>query len=124
MDKTRVLVVDDEEDFQNILRQVLEPAGFSVSCAGDGVRGLEAMRREKPDLMILDVNMPELDGYAVCREARADPEFLDLPILMLTIRRQDAEITKGLELGADDYLSKPFKPDELLARVRSLLRRA
>ena len=120
----KILVVDDEEDFQDILRQILEPAGYAVVTAGDGAAGLEAMRRERPDLMILDVNMPLKDGYAVCRELRADPDFAELPVLMLTIRNADREIVQGLDCGADDYLTKPFKAAELKARIRHLLERA
>ena len=124
MKKPKILIVDDEDDFHDILRQILEPAGYEVISAADGVAGLAEMRRSRPDLMLLDVNMPLKDGYGVCKEVRADEEFADLPILMLTIRHQDAEVTKGLALGADDYLAKPFDPAELMTRIRNLLRRA
>ena len=82
------------------------------------------LRRERPDLVVLDLNLPGMDGYAVCREIRADDEFADLPIVMITIRGRDAEIIQGLECGADDYLPKPFKARELANRIRNLLRRA
>lgn len=124
MAKTKVLVVDDEEDFQDILRQILERAEYQVVCAGDGAAGLAALRAEKPDLLILDINMPLKDGYGVCREARAMPEFAELPILMLTIRNRDEEIVRGMDCGADAYLAKPFDPGELLARLRALLNRS
>ncbi len=124
MKRQRILLIDDEEDFHDILRQILEPAGYELTGATDGDSGIRLMRRRRPDLLILDVNMPLKDGNAVCREVRADPQFADLPILMLTIRRLDAEIVTGLESGADDYLVKPFKPRELQSRVRNLLRRS
>lgn len=122
--KKKILVVDDEEDFQDIIRQVLEPAGYHVDGAGDGAACLAALRQHGPDLVILDVNMPIKDGYAVCREIRADPKFCDVPVLMLTIRNRDKEIMQGLDCGADDYLTKPFRSQELLARIHNLLKRA
>lgn len=124
MDKPKILVIDDEEDFHDILRQVLQPAGYEILSAFDGAAGLKLLRLKRPDLLILDVNMPVKDGYSVCSDVRADPEFADMPILMLTIRRQDGEIVKGLDCGADDYLVKPFSPEELKTRLRNLLRRA
>lgn len=124
MSKTKVLVVDDEEDFQDIVRHILERAGYEVVVAGDGGEGLAALRREKPDLLILDINMPLKDGYVLCREARAMSEFAELPILMLTIRNRDEEIVRGMDVGADAYLAKPFDPGELLARLRTLLKRS
>lgn len=123
MNAETILVVDDEEDFVDILRQMLEPAGYRVVEAANGDEGLAAMRRETPSMMILDVNMPLKDGYAVCREVRADPRFCELPILMLTIRNRDEEIVRGLEKGADDYLTKPFDRQVLLAKIRHLLKR-
>jgi DNA-binding response OmpR family regulator len=123
MNAETILVVDDEEDFVDILRQMLEPAGYRVVAAADGDEGLAVMRREAPSLMILDVNMPLKNGYEVCREVRTDPRFAELPILMLTIRNQDEEIVRGLEKGADDYLTKPFDRQVLLARIRHLLKR-
>jgi DNA-binding response OmpR family regulator len=124
MKKPKILVVDDEEDFHHILRQVLEPAGYEVVSAADGAQGLEAARRERPDALILDVNMPVKDGYAVCQELRGDPELAELPVLMLTIRNQDAAVIEGLDRGADDYLTKPFSSRELLSRLRNLLQRS
>ena len=124
MGKPKILIIDDEPDFQDILRQVLEPAGYALLSALDGPSGLALMRRERPDLIVLDVNLPLQDGYAVCREIRGDDEFADIPIVMITIRGRDAEIISGLECGADDYLAKPFKPRELTTRIRNLLRRS
>lgn len=124
MPKRRILLIDDEEDFHNIIRQVLSPLGYELLSALDGASGLRGLRKERPELVILDVNMPFKDGYAVCREIRSDPEFADLPILMLTIRNRDEEIMRGLDCGADSYLTKPFEPRVLAARIENLLRRA
>lgn len=123
MSAETILVVDDEEDFVDILRQMLEPAGYRVVEAADGEEGLAVMRREAPALMILDVNMPLKGGYEVCREVRADSRFSEIPILMLTIRNRDEEIVRGLEKGADDYLTKPFDRQVLLAKIDHLLKR-
>lgn len=119
----RILLIDDEEDFHAIVRQVLEPLGYELRSAFDGEAGLEDLRREAADLVLLDVNMPFKDGFAVCRELRSVPELADTPVLMLTIRRLDGEIIHGLDVGADDYLPKPFDPAVLAARVRRLLER-
>ncbi|MHB2025207.1 MAG: response regulator transcription factor [Elusimicrobiota bacterium] len=123
MGTIKILLIDDEEDFHDIIRQVLEPAGYEILGAKDAESGFKALYKEKPDLLILDVNMPLQDGYAVCLKVRTLPEFIELPILMLTIRNQDNEIIKGLDCGADDYLTKPFDPLEMLARIRKLLAR-
>lgn len=120
----KILVVDDEEDFLDIIRQVLEPHKFDVICLNDGVSVVDVLRKEQPDFMILDVNMPVKNGYEVCREIRQNPEFAELPILMLTIRNQDKEVISGLDCGADDYLTKPFDPAELVARIHKVLKRS
>lgn len=124
MKPPRILLIDDEDDFHDIIRQILTPQGYQILSAYDGKEGLAAIRRERPDLVLLDVNMPLMDGYAVCRQARVEPEIADIPILMLTIRRRDEEIISGLDGGADGYLVKPFEPEELLARIRGLLKSA
>lgn len=119
--KARILIMEDEEDFQDILRQTLEPAGYELSFADDGRKGLEFLSRDPADLVILDVNLPVRNGYEICQSIRANPEWADLPVLMLTIRNRDEEIVRGLDSGADDYLTKPFEPSELSARIRKLL---
>lgn len=124
MKKSKILVIDDEDDFQDIIRQILEPAGYEVISAGAGAAGLQSMRQDRPDLVVLDINMPIQDGYAVCREIRASDQFANMPILMLTIRNSDAEIIRGLDQGADDYLAKPFDHGELKTRIQHLLDRA
>jgi DNA-binding response OmpR family regulator len=116
-----VLVVEDEETIAEFVSMGLSYAGFQVAVARDGNEGLAEFRRRKPELVILDVMLPELDGFAVLRKIRLQS---DVPVLMLTARGDVDDRVQGLELGADDYLPKPFKFKELLARVRALLRRA
>lgn len=118
----KILVVDDEQAVRESLRRSLKFNGYEVALAEDGVEALAAIETEQPDLTILDVMMPRLDGLGVCRELRSTG--YDRPILMLTARDGVAERVAGLDAGADDYLPKPFALEELLARVRSLLRRA
>ncbi|MGV0432826.1 response regulator transcription factor [Corynebacterium sp. 20_84] len=118
----KVLVVDDEQAVRESLRRSLKFNGYDVILAEDGVQALDMIRAEQPDLTILDVMMPRLDGLGVCRELRSTG--YDRPILMLTARDGVAERVAGLDAGADDYLPKPFALEELLARVRSLFRRA
>lgn len=124
MSKT-ILIVDDEPQIAEICRDYLRAAGFEVLTARDGPAGLSAARRERPDLIVLDLMLPGMDGLDVCRELRHDPgDVGHTPIIMLTARVEEADKLIGLELGADDYLTKPFSPRELVARVRTVLRRA
>jgi DNA-binding response OmpR family regulator len=115
-----ILLVEDEMTLSETLRYNLEREGYSVLVASDGVQGLELARRERPDLVILDVMLPRLDGFSVCRILRQES---DVSILMLTARQDEVDRIAGLELGADDYVSKPFSLGELLARVRAIMRR-
>jgi two-component system alkaline phosphatase synthesis response regulator PhoP len=115
-----ILVVDDEPQIAEIATDYLRLAGFDVIAAGDGVRALEAVRGRHPDLVILDLGLPRMDGIDVARAIRRDS---DLPIIMLTARAQEEDRLQGLEIGADDYITKPFSPRELVARVRAVLRR-
>ena len=117
----RVLVVDDEQNIVDILRFNLEREGYEVITAEDGVQGLNLARSSDPDLILLDVMMPEMDGFQVCRELRKEDKLT--PIIMLTAREEEADRVMGLELGADDYVSKPFSVRELMARVRTNIRR-
>ena len=122
LEKTaRVLVVDDEARILSMMRRVLEADGYDVVLAGDGHAALDILRREQIDLVILDVMMPDLDGFDVCRTVRQESL---VPILMLTARDGGADKVAGLDSGADDYVVKPFENNELMARVRALLRRA
>ena len=116
----RVLVVDDQPEIVRILRDYLERAGFSVLTAADGAAAMVSARRDKPDLVVLDLGLPSLDGLDVARALRREGE---MPIIMLTARTEEADRVAGLELGADDYVTKPFSPREVVARVRAVLRR-
>jgi DNA-binding response OmpR family regulator len=115
-----ILVVDDEPKIVQLARDYLEHAGFAVIAASDGPTALHAARSSKPDLIVLDLGLPQLDGLDVTRSIRKDS---DVPIIMLTARSEESDKLIGLELGADDYLTKPFSPKELVARVRTVLRR-
>ena len=116
----KILVIEDEANIAQVLRLYLEQAGYTVLTASDGVAGLELHAREHPDLVILDLMLPALDGMEVCRRIRA---WANTPILMLTARQGEEDRIAGLELGADDYLVKPFSPREVVSRVKAILRR-
>ncbi|MBA3472915.1 MAG: response regulator transcription factor [Rubrobacter sp.] len=116
-----MLVVDDEPKLVAVVRAYMESDGFRVVAAGDGKEALERFRQARPDLVVLDLMMPEMDGLEVCRHLRRES---DVPIIMLTARAEEVDELLGLELGADDYVAKPFSPRALLARVRAVLRRA
>ena len=115
-----VLIVEDDKTLQDVLRYNLVKEGYKVLTASDGLQGLETARRDKPDLIILDLMLPKLDGLEVCRILRKD---MIVPIMMLTAKAEEIDKIVGLEIGADDYMTKPFSIRELLARVRALLRR-
>jgi two-component system alkaline phosphatase synthesis response regulator PhoP len=117
----QILVVDDEENIIDLTRLYLEREGFRVEAATDGAQALEKINELKPALIVLDIMLPEVDGFEVCRRTRAES---DVPIIMLTARDDDIDKIVGLELGADDYMTKPFNPRELVARVKAILRRA
>jgi DNA-binding response OmpR family regulator len=119
--RTSILVVDDERRYRDLLELNLTAAGYRVIQAGSGLGALNAIERDAPDLVVLDVRLPDMDGYEVCRRVRQD---LDVPIIMLTANVQEAQKVRGLRSGADDYVTKPFGADELLARIEAVLRRA
>ncbi len=119
-----ILVVDDEPGIVQIARDYLDRAGFRVITAGDGASALRLARAERPSLLVLDLMLPGMDGLDVTRALRQDPATRKLPIIMLTARVEEADRLIGLELGADDYITKPFSPRELVARVRAVLRRS
>lgn len=121
MAREKILIVDDEPKILKIIKHSLQDDGFLLLEASNGVEALEVVEREYPDLMILDLMMPGMDGFEVCREIRREH---DVPILMLTARSDDVDKIVGLELGADDYMTKPFNPRELVARVKAILRRS
>ena len=118
-----VLVVDDERDIVDLVRFRLEHDGYRVLTASDGQTGLTLARAECPDLCILDVMMPKLSGLEVLAQLRADPATADTRVILLTARGQDADVDRGFELGADDYVTKPFSPKELRRRVQAQLSR-
>jgi DNA-binding response OmpR family regulator len=119
----KILVVDDEAVLQETIAYNLEQAGYQVIAAADGASALEAAHREKPDLIILDLMLPVIDGLEVCRRLRREDDTSDILILMLTAKSEEIDKVVGLEVGADDYVTKPFSKHELLARVKALLRR-
>lgn len=120
----RILVVDDDRDIVRLVRSYLEKAGYQVLTAFDGESALQVLRSEKPQLLILDLMLPDRDGWDVARLVRADSSIAATPIIMLTARVEDNDKIVGLEIGADDYITKPFNPREVVARVRALLRRS
>jgi len=122
--KAKILLVDDEPDALEVLGFKLREAGFTPIFAKDGTRALAAARNERPDLIVLDLMLPEVDGLEVCKILRRDPATATMPILMLTARAAEMDRVIGLELGADDYVTKPFSPRELVLRIRKLLTRA
>jgi len=119
----RILVVDDEPSILELIRVNLEREGYEVETAADGRVALEAVARSQPDLILLDVMLPGLDGLAVCRTLHNDVATRDIPIIMLSARGEELDKILGLEMGADDYITKPFSPRELLARIKARLRR-
>ena len=119
----RILIIEDDPVTAAVYRQMFERRGYRAEAAVDGLAGLETLAILKPDGVLLDVMLPGIDGLEVCRRVRAAPEWAALPVLMLTARGEDVDKIVGLELGADDYLAKPFNPRELLARLRAVLRR-
>ncbi|MCB0182023.1 MAG: response regulator transcription factor [Anaerolineae bacterium] len=119
-----ILVVDDDKEIVRLVRAYLEKAGYQVLTAYDGSTALHILRRERPALVVLDLMLPDQDGWDITRLVRSDPALASMPIIMLTARIDDTDKIIGLELGADDYVTKPFNPREVVARVRSVLRRA
>tara|TARA_Y100000589_G_scaffold313878_1_gene335732 strand:+ start:391 stop:1131 length:741 start_codon:yes stop_codon:yes gene_type:complete len=122
--KPHVLVVEDEQDLQDLLRYNLTREGMDVICADSGERALELARQKLPDLILLDLMLPGVDGLNVCRTLKNEAETSGIPVVMLTAKGEEADIVVGLELGADDYIPKPFSPRVLLARIKAVLRRA
>jgi len=123
MGKEKILVVDDEKDIIELLQYNLEKEGYRISCAYSGEKCLENVKTELPDLILLDLMLPEIDGLDVCKFLKNNPQTSHIPIIMLTAKGEETDIVLGLELGADDYITKPFKVRELLARVKTVLRR-
>ena len=119
----KILIVDDEENITEFIARALRLHGFKTICAHDGDQALSTVEEELPDLIILDLMLPKMDGWEVCRRVKSSPATKKIPIIMLTARTSTEDVVQGLNLGADDYIKKPFPLDELLARVKVLLRR-
>lgn len=118
-----VLVVDDEEDLLELVRYNLTREGYRVTCVATGEEALKAARKQPPDLIVLDLMLPAVDGLEVCRRLKSESKTRDIPIIMLTAKSEESDMVAGLERGADDYIAKPFSPRVLTARVKALLRR-
>lgn len=123
MDRKRILVVDDEIYIVHILEFSLTMEGYSVLTASDGEEALRVIDQERPDLVVLDIMMPKLDGYEVCKRLRQDEQFRNLPVILLSAKGRPVDREAGLAVGADDYITKPFSPRKLLEKMRELLER-
>jgi len=123
MSRPRILILEDEPDIREILEYALKRDGFDVISAADGQAGLAAARRLVPDLILLDLMLPGMDGLEVCRQIRADSSTAGIAVIIVTAKGEESDVVLGLGLGADDYIAKPFKPHELVARTRAVLRR-
>jgi two-component system, OmpR family, alkaline phosphatase synthesis response regulator PhoP len=123
MQKERILVVEDDDDIAELVKYNLEKEGYRTTVVSNGELALKKVRTDPPSLVVLDLMLPGIDGLTVCREMRADPATRNIPILMLTAKSSEADVVAGLEVGADDYVTKPFSPRVLLARVRARLRK-
>ena len=123
MKKELIIIVEDEADIREVLEYNLERQGYKVLTAADGRQGLELIRKKSPNLVLLDLMLPEIDGLEVCRLLKNDAETVSIPIIMVTAKGEESDIVLGLGLGADDYMVKPFSPKELLARIKAVIRR-
>ncbi len=121
---TRILVAEDEKDIRELIAFTLRFAGFDVLTATNGAEAVEVAEAEKPDLVILDVRMPKMSGYEACRRLKENPQTARLPVVFLSAKGQDSEIQQGLASGAEEYILKPFAPDELIQQVRDILNRS
>lgn len=117
----KILIVDDEKDLVTLLKERISQAGYEVIAAYDGVEGLKLAKENKPDLIILDLMLPKMDGYMVCSLLKFDSEYKNIPIILLTARAGDSDKTKGVQAGADLYITKPFEPKALLESISKLL---
>lgn len=124
MKRKKILIIEDETDILEMIQYNLERDGYRVVSSRDGEVGLEVAREENPDLVLLDLMLPGLDGVEVCRQLKEDPVTRPIPVVMVTAKGEESDVVLGLGVGADDYVSKPFSPKELLARVKAVLRRA
>lgn len=120
--KRIILIIEDEPDISKTLKVFLESEGFDVSIASDGIEGLNKVKAERPNLIVLDIMLPKLDGFQICRMLKFDDKYKKIPIIMLTARAQESDRRLGKEVGADAYLAKPFEPEVLLNKIKEFLR--
>lgn len=120
--KKKILIVDDEKQIARMLKIRIESMGYEADIANDGVEGLEKVQQYKPDLIILDVMMPKMNGFQVCRKLKEDPIFTNTPVIMLSVRTEEKDNDLGVIAGADDYMTKPFEPEVLLGKIKKLLK--
>jgi two-component system, OmpR family, alkaline phosphatase synthesis response regulator PhoP len=123
MQKQKILLIEDEEDIAALIKLQAEIAGYKLHVEVDGLNGLRAVEREKPDLVILDIMLPGQSGLDVCRKIKTNPDLKDIPVIMISAKSEELDVVLGLELGADDYVTKPFSPKILFSRVRAVMRR-
>jgi len=123
MQKPRILLIEDEEDIAALIKLQADISGYKLLVEVDGLNGMRAVEREKPDLVILDIMLPGQSGLDVCRKIKTNPDLKEIPVIMLSAKSEEIDVILGLELGADDYVSKPFSPKILFSRVRAVLRR-
>ena len=123
MEKPRILLLEDEEDIASLIKLQADISGFKLHVEVDGLNGFSAIKRDKPDLVILDIMLPGQSGLDVCRKMKNDLELKDIPVIMLSAKSEEIDVILGLELGADDYVTKPFSPKILFSRIKALLRR-
>lgn len=123
MQKTKILLIEDEEDIASLIKLQAELAGYKVHVESDGLNGLIAVERERPDVIVLDIMLPGLNGLDVCRKIRSNPEFNNIPIIIISAKTEELDVVLGLELGADDYVAKPFSLKVLFSRIKAVLRR-
>lgn len=123
MARAKVLVVDDEEYIQHILNFSFGAEGYDVVTASDGEEGVNKAKDEKPDVIVMDIMMPKMDGYEACKQIKTDPQTKDIPVILLTAKGRDADRKLGSEVGADDYVVKPFSPGRLIERVEGIMKK-
>lgn len=121
--RKRILLIEDEEDIASLIKLQAEVSGYKLHVEVDGINGYRAIEREKPDLVILDIMLPGQNGLDVCRKIKSNPELRDIPVIILTAKSEEIDVVLGLELGADDYVAKPFSPKVLFSRIKAVLRR-
>lgn len=123
MSKKKILVVEDDRDISELINYNLGREGYDIACLYDGSQAVDYVRKRKPELIILDLMLPEVDGIEICRTLKSDPATKHIPIIMLTAKSEEADVVVGLQMGADDYISKPFSPKVLVARIKAITRR-